>query len=198
MKNPKKLFADKHMTWQLEEEHKVFVLWFQEEDFQKPNPFKDSKLFFFCAFCEVTLIQLNRDSEVLEVNVKTFYKSWKYATHYWATLYEVNEEENSESFCPDVKLLAYDYKLKCLVPRFDYQLMKESTRLNFTIYLNKDENENFAGILGPFSISDPEMFTFSTLLFLQNVKTGIIHCINTDFKLSVNDHMWIHNISPHI
>jgi len=68
-------------------------LWIQEGYSRQPvKPFKDSKVYFFCAFCKFPNTELRQNSKLLEVNIKTFMTSWEYATHYWATHWKLNGE----------------------------------------------------------------------------------------------------------
>jgi len=83
-------------------EHKVYVLWIQNDYSRQPlKPFKDSKQFFFFAFCKFPIIELRENSAILEVNIKTFMTSWKYAMHYWTTHWNLNE--GKYGFCDHVK-----------------------------------------------------------------------------------------------
>jgi len=122
------LLETKDWVKHLVKEYKVFVLWIVFDKFIPQNPLQ-TMLFFFCAFCENPLVHLPYNSRILQVSIKTFMKSWKYAEHNWVTDRELNAEKYAS--CKHINLMdGYDRKfgIGCDLRRIEYQLMKEITR----------------------------------------------------------------------
>jgi len=191
------LFESLDWYLQLGREHKVYVLWLLPENFMQPDPIEKATLFFFCAFCEIPLVHLLHNAGVLEVNITTYMKSWKYAMHYLEFGFE-----GQYGTCEHINLIqAYDYKVKCELILLEYQLMKEITRLNFTV---RATHYNY--VRWPFSsifidaqtLIYNEKYNFSMPLLAHYNKRRILYCINQDFKLTVSGQMWIHNVSPYV
>jgi len=194
------LFDSTDWYLQLGREHKVYVLWLLPENFMQPDLIEKANLFFFCAFCENPLVHLMISAGVPEVNINTYMKSWKYAMHYWEASVELNEDKYG--FCDYINLIqAYDYKIRCVLIRLEYQLMKEITRLNYTVRVTDYTFVKWPFSCGPVDVSSEinfDKYNLSTPILAHYDKLRILYCINQDFKLSVSGRMWIHNVSPYV
>jgi len=191
-KKPKDLFSEDELYTSYAKEHNVFVLRIKKKEINQL-----AKMYFFCAFCGIPLVRVPPNSESFKLNMKTVMTLWRDASHDWVTDSKLTVSKQQKCSSLDI-LRAYEYDFDCDTRQFENQLLRDFTKLNFSLRMVEYDETGFPAIEVYFNIHGVQRFIFSTPFFLQYRVPRIVYCINADFKFTVNGRMWIQNISPHV